>query len=309
MLCPEPARAHGGVAGGGQLRAVWLIALALAMPVAAGAEPATLADLRAELSALATDLQSLRGELVASGPEGMRAAGGVTALDRMNAMEGDIARLTGQIESLQNRVEKVVADGANRLGDLEFRLCEMDEACDITALMQVPELGTSAGALNLAPAEPPPETPSETPAAPAAPATLQEGEQAALDQARAALDRGEYRRAADLFADFAAAYPNGPLTGEARFYMGEALEGAGARRAAAEAWLTAFSSAPDGPMAGRSLLALGQVLGDLEQPGEACVVLGEAASRFGAGIADEAARAMTRLDCGAGGAATPPAVE
>lgn len=258
----------------------------------AAAEPQTLADMRAELSQLASDLQSLRAELVASGPVGIKAAGGVAALDRMNAMETQIAALTGQVEALQNRVEKIVADGTNRIGDLEFRLCEMEEGCDISALTEVAPLGGAAPMPHVAPAATPPAAAHLAP-----PATLQEGEQAELDRAREVLGRGDFRRAADLFAAFAETYPNGPLTSQARYDLGRALNGAGERRAAAEAWLEAFASAPDGPVAGQSLLALGEVLGTLDQTSEACTTLAEAAARFGAEIGDQAAVHMTRLSC------------
>lgn len=123
---------------------IWITAaLIAALPGLAMAQDKgkTLADLRAELTRLAQDIQGLRAELVASGPEGMRAAGGVTALDRLNSMEAALAQLTGQTEALGNRIDRVVTDGTNRIGDLEFRLCEMQEGCDLGALGDTPPLG------------------------------------------------------------------------------------------------------------------------------------------------------------------------
>ena len=60
------------------------------------AQPRTLADLRADLTSLGAELKSLRAELNASGAAGFQAAGGDSAIDRMNAMEREIARLTGE---------------------------------------------------------------------------------------------------------------------------------------------------------------------------------------------------------------------
>ena len=65
----------------------------------------SLADLRAELRTLAAELKSLRAELNVSGAAGFKAAGGDSAIDRMNAMERDLARLTGEAERLRNRTK------------------------------------------------------------------------------------------------------------------------------------------------------------------------------------------------------------
>ena len=69
------------------------MALALAAPAFAQ-DKETLADVRKELGQLSSQLQSLRSELVASGAKGMQAAGGASALQRMDTMEASISRLT-----------------------------------------------------------------------------------------------------------------------------------------------------------------------------------------------------------------------
>ena len=132
------------MAGAG-FRALLLAAgLALsALPVAAQ-DAQSLADIRTELNQLTADLQSLRGQLVASGPAGFQAAGGDSAIDRMNAMEARLAQLTGQTEKLQNQIDRVVRDGTTRIGDIEFRLCEMEEGCDLGSLT-TPTLGEQGG--------------------------------------------------------------------------------------------------------------------------------------------------------------------
>jgi hypothetical protein len=52
-------------------------------------------------------------------------------LQRMDALEAEIRRLAALTEDLQIRVDSVVRDGTNRVGDLEFRLCELEADCDI----------------------------------------------------------------------------------------------------------------------------------------------------------------------------------
>ncbi len=267
------------------------LALGLAMAVfpaalAAQDKAASIADIRTQLSALAAELQSLRSELMASGEGGLQAAGGVTALDRMNAMEAELVRLTAQSEATANRVERVVADGTNRVGDLEFRLCELEPGCDIGALPILMPLGGPAPGTGTAPL-----TGAGQP-------ELAVSEQADFDRARAALEAGEHQKAADLFASFATTYSGGPLTGEAQFLRGEALTGLGQTTEAARAYLEAFSGAPDGPNAALSLLRLGQALNDLGQVQEACVTLGEVGLRFPAtAAAAEAQAAMQSLAC------------
>ena len=280
------------------IRALVLSSLiaAAALPVAAqNAE--TLADLRAELMRLAQDLQSLRGELVAGGQSAMQAAGGTGALDRMNAMEAEIVRLTARTEELQNRVDRVVADGTNRIGDLEFRICELEDGCDVS---NMPITGMLGGAAGGGGAAVPPAAPSvpEAPASKGGTPELAISEQADFDRAKAALDGGEYQAAADGFAAFANAYPGSPLTGNAHFLRGEAMAGLGDTSGAARAYLDAFSGAPDGPMAPAALFRLGAALGLLGQVQEACVTLGEVPRRFpNAPEAAEATSTMQTLGC------------
>ena len=73
------------------------MALALAAPAFAQ-DKETLADIRKELGQLSSQLQSLRSELVASGAKGMQAAGGASALQRMDTMEASISRLTSRTD-------------------------------------------------------------------------------------------------------------------------------------------------------------------------------------------------------------------
>lgn len=272
-----------------------ILAAALAWPAAAPAQDAgTLADIRAELSALAAEMRALRSELVAGGAPALQAAGGEGALARMDAMESALTRLTAQTEALGNRIDRVVADGTNRIGDLEFRLCELEEGCDIASLPITESLGGDAGS---APA------PAVGPAI--APATgggavpqLAMSEKADFDAAKAAYDAGDFRDAADRFARFTETYTGGPLTADAQFLRGEALAGLGETAGAARAYLDAFSGAPDGPRAAESLLRLGQSLGELGQVQEACVTLSEVGARFAASpAATEAAGSMQALGC------------
>ncbi len=261
--------------------------------VLAQANPQTLADIRAELSTLAADFNSLKAELVQSGGVNAGIAGG-SALERMDAMEAALARLTARAEEIELRVNRVVSDGTNRIGDLEFRLCEATPGCDVAAVGQTPTLGGGEAGTTSAPVA----------AAPAPSGTgtdgaeLAMGEQNDFDRAKGVLGQGDFRAAADLFAAFTQSYPGSPLGQEAHYNRGEALAQLGETSNAARAYLEAFSGNPDGGFAPDSLLKLGESLGQLGQTPEACVTLAEVGARYpGSLAATQATLAMQGLAC------------
>ncbi len=270
-------------------RGLAVVCLALTLALPAAAEGPTLADMRAELSGVRSELQSLRAELVASGAAGFQAAGGDAAIDRMNAMEQRLAQLTDRTEQLQNRINRVVESSTRRMDDLEFRLCEMDQTCDLSALTGSPGQGTVTP--DLAPAAPPGQGSGKAATA---------AEQADFDAARQVLASGDFRRAADLFGRVAEMHAGGPLTAEALFLRGAALDSAGEPRAAAAAWLEGFAADPDGPRAGESLLGIARVIADQGDSTAACLYLAEIPARFpGSAAAGEAETRLSRLACGA----------
>ncbi|MDM7255704.1 MAG: tetratricopeptide repeat protein [Paracoccus sp. (in: a-proteobacteria)] len=270
----------------------FVLAALMALPAAAQ-DAKTLADLRAELSQLSADLQGLRRELVASGPAGFAAAGGDSAIDRMNAMEARLTQLTGQTEELQNRINRVVRDGTNRIGDIEFRLCEMEEGCDLGALT-TPDLGSQGGGSALPGND---QQGAATPPSHKSTAATAE-EKAEFDRAQEVLGQGDFRRAAELFAALAKTHTSGPLTAEALYLRGAALDAAGETAPAAAAWLESFAADPRGERAPESLLGLARLMGDLSHAEESCLFLAELTRRFpGTDSAAEADRRMQAAAC------------
>lgn len=267
------------------------LVLALAAPAFA-ADKQTLADIRAELAQVSAQLQELRSELVASGASGLQAAGGASALQRMDTMEAELTRLTAMTEQLKDRVDKVVKDGTNRVGDLEFRVCELEEGCDPASVGQAQPLGGAAPAAAAAAA------PAASGGAASSGGTMAMNEQADFDRAKGVLDQGDFRAAADLFKTFAETYPGGPLTGDAGYLRGEALMKAGDVPGAARAWLDGFSAEPEGKRAADDLLELGKALGMLGQKTEACATLAEVPARFPtSAAAGKVAAAQASLGC------------
>ncbi|PKQ13354.1 MAG: tol-pal system protein YbgF [Alphaproteobacteria bacterium HGW-Alphaproteobacteria-1] len=270
-----------------------LVALMLVAPHGAAAQATeTLADIRQELAVLFVELQKLKRELSTTGGAGQLAGGG-SPLDRLNAIESEVQRLTSKTEELEFRIDRVVSDGTNRVGDLEFRLCELEPGCDIGALEPGSTLGgvipqTGGGGAISAP------TPAPAPGGP----QLAMGERDDFERARAAFDAGDHAGAAEQLGAFLATYPGSPLAGQAGLLRGRALEAAGQQSAAARAYLDTFSAAPDGPEAPEALYNLGRALGVLGQTDEACVTLGQVTPRYpGAAAAAEAQAEMARLGC------------
>lgn len=276
------------------------IVLAFAVvPVGATAQDTqTLADIRQELSVLSVEMKKLRRELNTTGSPGQPSGGG-SVIDRVNAIESAVQRLTSKTEELEFRIERVVQDGTNRLDDLEFRLCEMEPGCDIANFEPGSTLGGDVAS-----------TPDRTgmisaPAAPSAPADggdtgpqLAVGERDDFERAQAAFEAGEYERAAEQFAAFQQSYPGGPLSGRAGLLRGEALDAVGRRSDAARAYLETFSAAPGGDEAPEALFRLGRALGQLGQTEDACVTLAQVAERYpGAGAVSDARAEMDRLGC------------
>ncbi|RME16807.1 MAG: tol-pal system protein YbgF [Alphaproteobacteria bacterium] len=280
------------------MRRRFLAAAALALTLSAGPAPAqqadaaTLADIRQELTVIGVEILRLKRELNTTGAAAVPTGAGTT-LDRVNALEAELTRLTAQTEALQMRIDRVVRDGTNRIGDLEFRLCELEPECDVASLPETPVLGGGelpAAAAPL-PAEPGPE-------ATASGEQLAVAERSDFDAAMAAMDAGRAQEAADRFAAFVDTYPGSPLAGQANYLRGEALWELGQVAAAARAYLASYSVSPTGEYAPEALLKLGVALGELGQQTEACVTLGEVEKRFpDNGPVAEAREAMAKLGC------------
>lgn len=246
----------------------------------------TLADIRQELSVLYVEIQRLKRELSTTGaPSG---AGGGSVLARVDAIEQAMQGLTAKTEHLEFRINRIVADGTNRIGDLEFRLVEL-EGGDLGALGETTTLGGEDQG-STAPVAPPVRADDG--------AQLAVGERADFDAAHKALMNGDHATAAKKFLAFTEAYPGSPLTSQAHLLRGKALSGLKDTPAAARAFLTAFSTDPQGDDAPEALFELGQALADLGQTQDACVTLGEVGVRFPTSASVEPAMvAMEQLGC------------
>ena len=70
--------------------------------------------------------EQLRDELVRRGSAGGLPADPATALTRLDQLEAELRRLTDRVDVLTNDVRRIVDDATNRVGDIEFRLTELE---------------------------------------------------------------------------------------------------------------------------------------------------------------------------------------
>ncbi len=265
------------------IRALFLATLLLAAPAVAQDRDRTLADIRQELTVLFVEMQRLRRELSTTGvPAGRLEGAGV--LERVDALEAEVRRLTAASERLTNRVQRIVDDGTNRIGDLEFRLCELEADCDITRLGETTTLGGApsgeAGSADAAASVMQADGGLPSGLAGTGGVELAHAERADFDRARASFDQRDFEAAAERFREFNEKYQGGPFAGVAYLLRGEALTELGRISEAARAYLESYSGTPDGPTAPVALLRLGVALDTLGQGQEACVTLSEVTVRF-----------------------------
>ncbi|MBL4768169.1 MAG: tol-pal system protein YbgF [Rhodobacteraceae bacterium] len=248
----------------------------------------TLADIRQELTVLFVQVQQLKRELSTTGGVSTNLPGAST-LEKIDSIEAALKHLTSKTEQLENRINRIVTDGTNRIGDLEFRLVEL-EGGDVSTLGETTTLGGDAGTATGGT--------SALPSTDSGQSELAMGEGTDFKAAEQALSDKDYRKAADMFAQFNASYPGSPMAAKAELNRGHALDGLGDTREAARAYLAGFVSNETGPVAPEALFELGSALGRLGQTDQACVTLGEVAARFP--VADAVAGAqneMTTLGC------------
>ncbi len=260
--------------------------IAAASPVVAQ-DQETLADIRQELTVLNVEIQRLKREMSTTGSPTTGLTGN-TVLDRVVAIESQLQKLTSKTEQLDYRIQKIVTDGTNRIGDLEFRLVEL-EGGDISQLGETSTLGGEDDVQAAAPQSPPQTAPKSE---------LAVGERADFDVAERALNDGSFADAAEKFALFNETYPGSPLAVQAALLRGKALDEMGETREAARSYLAAFSGDSSGASAPSALFELGAALGRLEQQEQACITLEEVSVRFPASpIVANAEAEKAKLGC------------
>lgn len=222
---------------------------------------------------------------------------------RLDQVNGEISRVTGELEQLEFRMRQHEQQSKQKLEDLEYRIIEL-EGGDPSILFQedAPVQPQQQGSLSE------PEQPSggtlgtlttnsagQTVAAPAANA-----EQAAFDAGVLAAQAGRQGEAKDLLESFVTRYPDSPLAGEAYHWLGESYLAGGDYQSAASRFLDAATLYPSNAKAPDSLVRLGMTLSLLGQNQVACSTLAEVRQRYpgAAGAVQQADLEAQRAGCG-----------
>ena len=114
---------------------VWSFSAMSAASATSDERTETLADIRQSLTAVHGEINKLRRELILTGKsDGLVAA--ETMLGRVDSVEQVLRYLTSKTEELEHRINQIVVDGTNRIGDLEFRLVDL-EGGDVSQLGEI----------------------------------------------------------------------------------------------------------------------------------------------------------------------------
>ena len=243
----------------------------------------TLADIRQDLSYLFVEIQKLKRELsTTSSPTGLPSEDSIIL--RVDAIQTQLERLTNATERLEFKVQKVIKDGTARIGDLEFRLVEL-EGGDLSQLSEITTLGKINDSDKPEMIEP------EI-------VELAVGEEADFGTAKKAMDEQRYDEAAEMFSRFGKTYPTSPLAPKALLLRGKALEANEDTKGSARAYLESFTNYQNSAVAPEALTLLGKALVKLGRIEAGCQTLSQVEIRFPETLfAEDAYQAMQSLEC------------
>jgi tol-pal system protein YbgF len=188
---------------------------------------------------------------------------------RLDALQGDVRTIRGEVELLQNQAEGGKNQTRNLYGDLEKRLAALETLGGVGAAV----------------------VPGTTPA-PVSGAS----EQATYDAGMAALRTGNYDKAVATFREVVTNYPNGDLAANAQFWMGESYYTKGDLESAVTSYRKVLADWPGSRKAPDAMVKLGFSLSDLRRTAEARSTLEEVVRKYpGTPAAQLAADRLKRL--------------
>jgi len=215
-------------------------------------------DLLYRLDVISAEIADIRAQLGGSVQQPARPSVGT---GEVGALEDEVRRLTAKVERLENQIRQLNSQTSNKLGDIEFRLNDLEGVPNDGAGTQ-PLIQDNGAQV---------ETPT---------AALSVSEQGDLDRAVSDVNQGRFDQAEDRLRQFLNSYPGSPLRGEAWFWLGESQFVRGNLADSARSYLNGYQEDRTGRRAAGNLLKLGTSLGRLGQLNEACSTLGEVRRQF-----------------------------
>jgi tol-pal system protein YbgF len=201
---------------------------------------------------------------------------------RIDALQGEVRSLRGDVELLQNQSEGGKAQSRSLYGDLEKRLAALETLGGVG--------GASQGGGAVGPAGSPLSTPT-----PAGGGSLA-SEQASYDAAFNALKAADYPKAIANFKGFLGSHPASPLASNAQYWLGEAYYVTREYDEAIVAFRKVTTDWPDSRKAPDALVKIGFTQSALNRNGEARATLEEVTRRYpGTEAANLATERLKRL--------------
>lgn len=231
---------------------------------------------------------------------------------RVGALEGQLRTMTGQVEAMEYRLRQLEDANRRMKEDVEFRLNALENPGGLPSAAPGPApaaapaaapgpapRGPAAGtpSRGAAPATPP-ATPQATPSA-VPPATAE----TAWTTAFAKVTARDWPGAELAMSRFIADWPKSARVPQAQYWLGRSFAQRGQHPQAAKAFLDVYQKSPRSTPAPDALIGLANALNAMAKPKDACQVLGELDSVYGAKLTStqkaDAARQRTRARCDA----------
>lgn len=243
---------------------------------------------------------------------------------RLSQLESQVNRMTGKIEEINHGIRQLGEKLDKAVSDVELRLSALEKGKPVARGAQTgggerrtarrgdgdrrgdagrkSAGGSSGGSTGGAEGGTSGGTTGDTAGGGEQLAKLPDGKPAEQYQyAMSLLRRGQHDKAAGALKAFIRRYPNGALTGNAVYWLGESFYVRGQYREAAIHFAEGFKKFPKSPKAPANLLKLGMSFGKLKKRREACASLYELRRRYPrapAYIRRRAAGEQRRLRCG-----------
>ncbi|MCF8480355.1 MAG: tol-pal system protein YbgF [Rhodospirillum sp.] len=231
---------------------------------------------------------------------------------RISELERLVQDLTGKVEQTSYENRQIKAQLDNALGDIQYRLnaLEGNPTPPQGASMggqAVPNTGTAPpageqGVLGYIPGGQgaSADSASTTVMAPSTSILPDAPEAEQYNYAFSMLRRADYAAAEEAFKAFLAQHPNGNLSGNAQYWLGETYYVRGDYEQAAVAFMSGYKTYPQSTKGPDNLLKLGMAMANLSKTKEACAAFGRLDSQYpraAEAIKRRATAEMGRLGC------------
>jgi len=226
---------------------------------------------------------------------------------RVGALEGQLRTMTGQVEAMEYRLRQMEDAQRRMKGDMEFRLNALENPGGVPSAAAGAAPGPASPPAVVA--TPPAAAGTKPPAASALPATATPQAAAAptavtaWTSAFAKVTARDWPGAEVAMTAYIADWPKSVRVPQARYWLGRSFAQRGQHAQAAKAFLDVYQTAPRSTPAPDALIGLANSLNALAKASDACQVLGELASVYGAKLTStqkaDVARQRVRAKCDA----------